>query len=155
MGQLKGVVVLPVDGGLTQVIIDTNITADSTTGWEITGFRGWMRSRNNLGVEIPESNVIDLILSTQPAIVTVPSDVEEIARVSWALAFSSGVGFTSTELNKASTLGEPRLTVQPLLYVSAQGSTTIGSITDLYYEIDYQQVKLGAVELLRLLVGGV
>jgi len=50
---------------------------------------------------------------------------------------------------------EPRLTVQPTLYISVKGSTTIGSITDIYYELSYQVVKLGDVELLRLLVGGV
>lgn len=154
MLKLKGVVALPAAGTLTQAIIDTNITADSLSGWGIVGFRGYMRSRDATGVEVPESNVIDLILSTQATTITLPMDIEEIARVSWAMAFSTAAGFEEVQLSKESIMSDMRLTVQPQLYVTAKGSTTVGAITDLYYEIDYEPVKLGAVELLRLLVGG-
>jgi hypothetical protein len=155
MATLRGVVVLPAAGTFTQVTIDTNIATDSTSGWEITGFRAVLKSRDASGVEVLESNDIDCILATRATTITTPDETEEIARVCWALGFGTAVGATSIEEQKTAPMLETRLTVQPNIYVGVFCSTTIGSITDIYYEISYVTTKLNNNELLRLLIGGV
>lgn len=154
MASTRGVVVLPAAGTFTQTTIETMITTESNQLWAITGLKGIMRSRDSTGVEVPESNVVDLILSTRATTVTLPSESEEIARVSWALAFSTAVGFSQVELVKQITLIEPRVTAQPYLYAGVKGSTTIGTITDIYFEVYYEQVKTNTTTLLQLMVGG-
>lgn len=155
MATTRGVVVLPAAGTFTQATIDTNINADSKFGWMITGLKGVLKSRDATGVEVPESNDIDLILSTRVTTITTPDETEEIARVNWAIALSTAVGIATPELQKLAPIAEPRLTVQPNLYVGVKGSATVGAITDIYFEISYEIVKLSDMELLRLLVGGV
>lgn len=151
----KGVVVLPAAGTFTQAVFDTNITAESKYGLEITGFKAYMRSRDATGIEVPESNLIECILATQITTITTPDETEEIARVGWGLRFSTAASMAETEPEKVAFMLEPRLTVQPTLYIGVKGSVTIGAITDIYYEISYSIVKLSDIELLRLLVGGV
>jgi len=151
----KGVVVLPAAGTFTQDVFDTNISADSKFGYAITGFSAYMRSRDATGVEVPESNLIECILSTQVTTITTPDNDEEIARVGWVLAFSTAAGFAVLKPNGVADLLEPRLTVQPNLYIGVKGSVTVGAITDIYYQVSYDIVKLTDIELLRLLVGGV
>jgi len=154
MATSRGVVVLPAAGTFTQVTLDTNISADSTFGWMITGLRGILKSRDATGVEVPESNNIDLILATRLTTITTPDETEEIARINWALAFSTAAAFAIPELQKLAPMAEPRLTVQPNLYIGVKGSVTIGAITDVYYEISYETFKLSNIELLKLLIGG-
>jgi hypothetical protein len=155
MATKRGVVVLPAAGTFTQDTFDTNISADSKIGYAITGFKAYMRSRDATGVEVPESNLIECILSTKITTITTPDEDEEIARVGFALAFSTAAGFAVPEPSKRAELLEPRLTVQPNLYIGVKGSVTVGAITDIYYEIAYDVIKLTDIELLRLLVGGV
>lgn len=155
MATARGVVVLPAAGTFTQVILDTNINADSKYGWNVTGFKGTMKSRDATGVEVPESNNIDLILSTRVTTITTPDETEEVARINWALAFSTAAGFSHAELQKEAIMLESRLTVQANLYIGVKGSATIGAISDVYFEVSYEIVKLSDMELLRLLVGGV
>lgn len=155
MATARGVVVLAAAGTFIQTVLDTNINADSKYGWAITGFRGILKSRDATGVEVPESNDIDLILSTRITTITTPDETEELARINWAVAFSTAVAFSIPELQKTAPIAEPRLTVQPNLYIGAKGSTAIGAITDIYYEVTYDIIKLSDMEVLRLLVGGV
>lgn len=154
MATTRGVVVLPAAGTFTQGTIDTNISADSKFGWLVTGFRSILLSRDATGTEVPESHRIDSILSTKVTSITTPDEDEELARVSWALSFSTAAGFANFEPQKLAPMAEPRLTVQPTLYVGVKGSVTVGAISDIYYEVSYEIVKLTDVELLRLLVGG-
>lgn len=154
MTTARGVVVLPAAGTFTQATIDTNISADSRFGMEITGFKAYMRSRDATGVEVPESNLIEAILSTRVTTITTPDETVEIARVGWALRFSTAASMAEQEPEKQAIMLMSRLTVQPNLYVGVKGSTTVGAITDIYYEFSYEIVKLSDVELLRLLVGG-
>lgn len=155
MATLRGVVVLTAAGTFIQDTIDTNIATDSTIGWEITGFKATFRSRDATGVEVPESSIIDCILSTRVTTETTPDETEEIARVSLAMALSTAASISSIEVNKQAIILEPRLTVQPNLYVGASCSVALAAITDIYYEIQYEPVKLNNNELLRLLIGGV
>lgn len=155
MATERGVVVLPAAGTFTQGTFETNITSESKYGIQVTGFKAYMRSRDATGVEVPESNLIECILSTRITTITTPDETEEIARVGWGLRFSTAASMTETEPAKSAILLEPRLTVQPTLYIGVKGSVAIGAITDIYYEISYDTIKLGDVELLRLLVGGV
>lgn len=155
MATERGVVVLPAAGTFTQVTFDTNISSDSKFGINVTGFKGQIRSRDATGVEVPESNMIELILATRITTITTPDEPEELARIAWSLGFSTAAGFASIEAIKEAKMLEPRLTVQPALYIGVKGSATIGAITDIYYEFSYEIVKLSDIELLRLLVGGV
>jgi len=153
MALVKGVAVLPALGTLTSVSIDTNITADSKSGWEITGFKAHLRSRDATGIEYLEAMVIDAKLATV-ATVTLPDSDDEIARVTWGLAWSSAASFTPIPIIQRADMTESRLTVQPLIYVNVVNTVGIVAITDIYYEFSYDVVKLTDVELLRLLIGG-
>ena len=153
MAVIKGLVALPALGTLTQTLVDTNISADSRYGWQIEGFKGTYLSENATGVETPEAFRIDLTLSTKATVITTPDDEDEIARVDWDL-FYSAAGMASIGLAKQAVVLEPRLTVQPILYVTGYCPVGLASVSNLYFEISYSVVKLTDVELLRLLIGG-
>jgi hypothetical protein len=153
MAVVKGNVILQAAGTIVQSIVDTNISGDSKFGWMIEGFKGTMLSAGVGGVEVPEAYRTDLTLSTQATTITTPDDEDEIARVSWGLTYSAA-GLADFEPSKLGVLLEPRLTVQPLLYVSAVSAVALTSVNTFYYEIRYSVVKLTDVELLRLLIGG-
>jgi len=151
MAIIRGVLTQTGADTFTQAVIDTNLTVDGKSGWQILGFKAtWL-----LGYTVAATdNILSAILSTRVTTVTLPSETEEIARVSWAVANTAGVAVAYPfEPIKSADVLETRITVQPNLYVSAS-STTTGLTNVLYYEFTYEPVKLSDLEVMRLLQGG-
>lgn len=135
--------------------VETNLQIDGKSGWLISGFRVFNESVQK---NTPADMRINVALSTI-ATQTAMNSLDEIARVTWSLQYDAGTSATTTtiavshDLIKTAVFLEPRLTVQPQIYVqiSSEGS---GQVSQIYYEINYDLVKLTDVELLRLMVGG-
>jgi len=135
----------------TQVAIDTDLTADGKSAWQFTRMKAFW---SNGYVAAATDQILSAILSTQATTVTVPTDPEEIARVTWAVANTAGVAVAyPVELIKVVDVSIDRITVQPTLYASVS-STTTGLTNVVYFEFEYEVVKLSDIEVLRLLVGG-
>jgi len=146
----RGVVTQTGADTFTVGTIDTNITADGKSGWEIQSFSGYWSNGETVAAGDAEAN---LILSTQATVTTFDMD-EELYRLNWAVVNTAGVAVTYTHgLVKREELIVPRLTVQPALYVHVS-STTTGAANVMYYEVSYEIVKLSDLEVLRLLQGG-
>ena len=135
----------------TQTAIDTNLTADGKAGWEVISFRAFWPGMYLLAAA---DMTLSAILSTQATTVTTLNQAAEIARVNFAIANTAGVAVAfPVEQTKTDVLIEARITAQPLLYVSISSATT-GGTNAVYWELEYNIVKLSDVETLRLLVGG-
>lgn len=148
----KGVVTQGIVGSdtFTAAAILTNLTVDGKTGWEITGLKAfWANGYTGTATDA----IANVVLATL-ATVTQPNSDDEIARVSWGIQNTGGVAvaFPFEPIKKAD-ISEPRVTVQPDLYIHAN-TTTTGLSNVFYYEISYELVKLTDLEVLRLLVGG-
>jgi hypothetical protein len=131
--------------------IDTNLTADGKSGWEIKAVRAYY-SNGETGAAADAD--VNLIVAVQATVTTFDQD-EEIARLNWAVANTAGVAVAyPLELIKSQQLFAPRITVQPLVYVQVS-STASGLANVIYWEIFYEIVKLTDIEVLRLLQGGI
>lgn len=146
----RGVVTQTGSDTLTAVTVDTNITVDGKAGWEIAGVSAYWSTGESVAAADWDVN---LVIATQPT-ATLFSDDEEIYRLNWALQNTAGVAVAvPLTLVKRELLLQPRLTVQPAIYVQAVSQLT-GTANTLYYEILYDIVKLSDLEVLRLLQGG-
>lgn len=135
----------------TQTTINTDLTADGKSAWQFTKMKAFWENGYTAAAT---DQTISAILSTQATTVTVPTDPEEIARVTWAIANTAGVAVAyPVELIKQVDVPMDRITVQPTVYVSVS-STTTGLTNVVYFELEYEVVKLSDIEVLRLLVGG-
>lgn len=131
--------------------IETNLTADGKAGWEIVGFSAYYTNGETAAAADSDVNCI---LATQATVTTFDMD-EEIYRLNWSVANTAGVAVAyPLGLVKREMLIEPRLTVQPNIYVQVS-STLSGLANVMAYEIHYNIVKLTDLEVLRLLQGGV
>lgn len=147
----RGVVTQTVADTFTTGIIETNLTPDGKAGWEIIGFSAYYVNGETVA---PTDSDVNCILSSQATITTFDQD-EEIYRLNWAIANTAGVAVAyPLNLIKRELLIEPRLTVQPNLYVQV-ASTLSGVANSMAYEVHYNIVKLTDLEVLRLLQGGV
>jgi len=134
----------------TATAIDTNLTSDGKIGWLITKVKAFWENGYSAAAA---DQTISAILASQ-ATVTTPVDTEELARVNWAVANTAGVAVAyPVELQKEIMAAPDRVTVQPTLYAQVSSATT-GLTNVMYFEIEYDEVKLSEVEFLRLLVGG-
>lgn len=131
--------------------IDTNLTADGKAGWEIIGLSAYY---SNAETAAAADSDVNCVLAVQATITTFDQD-EEVYRLNWAVANTAGVAVAyPLNLVKREMLLQPRLTVQPYIYVHV-ASTLSGLANVMYYEIHYNIVKLTDIEVLRLLQGGV
>lgn len=131
--------------------IETNLTADGKAGWEIVAFSAYY-SNGESGAAADAD--VNCVLAAQATVTTFDQD-EEIYRLNWAVANTAGVAVAyPLTLVKRELLIQPRVTVQPSLYVHV-ASTTSGIANIMYYEVHYNIVKLTDLEVLRLLQGGV
>jgi len=148
----KGVVTQSGADTFTQAVIDTNIQVDGKSGWSIAGLRAYWPLGYSSAVADQHASII---VSTQPTTVTTFDQDEEIVRLDWAVSNTGGVAVAyPLELIQDVLLFEPRLTVQPSLYVGISSAGT-GLTNVMYYELFYTVEKLTDLELLRLLQGGV
>lgn len=135
---------------LGYVAIDTNLTVDGKMGWSISAIRAhW--------VDCAAVAAVDWTL--QAKVCTVPTatlfnSADEIARVMWGVQNTAGVAVAyPVEPVKEYILLEPRLTVQPFVYVQVDSAAT-AQANDVVIQVYYDVIKLTDTELLRLMVGG-
>lgn len=147
---IKGVVTQGGADTFTAFQILTGLTVDGKAGWQINAFRAhWL-----LGYTAPAAdNICNCVLSTL-ATITTPNLEDEIARCSWGVQNTAGVAVAMLfEPQKNAVMLEPRVTAQTDLYIHASSAgTTLANV--LYWEIDYDIVKLSDIEVLRLMVAG-
>lgn len=150
MARIKGVVVQGGADTFTSDTIDTNMTVDGRVGWEITRFKAYWS--NGYSLDAVDSTV-NALLSTQSTITTMDQD-EELARINFSVANTAGIAVAyPVDILKEAIIFGSRITVQPTLYVHA-ASAGSGQANALYYEIEYELVKLTDLEVMRLLIGG-
>lgn len=134
----------------TAAAIDTGLTSDGKAGWQINSIKVFWENGYSAAAT---DQTISAILSTQ-ATLTTPNDNEELVRVNWAVANTGGVAVAyPVDLLKERAAAIDRVTVQPTLYAQVSSVTT-GLTNVIYFEIDYEIVKLTEIEVLRLLIGG-
>lgn len=130
--------------------IDTGITVDSKAGIEIYAIEAFWDNGEAVAAADWEINVV--LATTSGA--TIFNSADEITRVSWGLQNTAGVAVAVPyEPVKSNLMFEPRVTVQPLIYVH-NSSTLTGQANTIRYKVYYNTVKLSDLELMRLLVGG-
>lgn len=152
MAILRGTLIQSAANTFTQDTIDTNLSTDLKSGWEITGFRCWA---STLYTEATTADyTLAAVLSTQATTVTTLDESEEIARIQWANNFTTASVAYPVEPIKMAEMLETRLTVQPQIYFGID-STGLTAAARIYYEFSYNIVKLTEIEVMRLLVGGV
>jgi len=150
MLSVKGVITQGGADTFTSVQVLTGLTADGKAGWDIKGFRVFW---SNGYTAVAGDAILNGVLATIPT-VTLPNNDAEILRVSWGVQNTAGVAVAfNFEPIKSIEQIDGRVTAQPDLYVHAN-STGTGLTNVLYYQIDYEIVKLSDLEVLRLLVGG-
>ncbi|MFZ1990770.1 MAG: hypothetical protein WAW96_13495 [Alphaproteobacteria bacterium] len=152
MGLIKGVVTQGGADTTTQGVIDTNLTTDGKSAWQITNFViCWANMKSSAGVD----SLLEGILSTQVTTATTFNQSEEIARVEYTgqLQGVAANFLVAEQIKQAVFIPADRITVQPFLYVTAASAAT-GQANVLYYAIEYEIVKLSDNEVLRLALGG-
>lgn len=135
----------------TSELILTGIKADSKLGWEIVRLTAYWSNGHSVAVGDINLNVV---LNTLDSLTTMDS-ADEIARINFAVSNTGGIAVAyPIDLIKNQVQPISRLTVQPSisLFVSSSGTAAANSI---YYEVEYNLIKLSDLELLRLLQGGV
>lgn len=147
---IKGTITQTGVNTYTSSLVDTNLSVDGRAGWDIKAFRGFY---SNFGVQTPADITQNLILATL-ATVTNYDSKDEIARVVWQAGGNTFTDvFAQFDAIKAAVFSGSRLTVQPFLYINSS-STGQSAAGILYWEMDYEVVKLTDLEVLRLLQGG-
>ncbi len=134
----------------TSVAIDTNLTVDGKSGWEIVAVEAYWSDGAAVAAGDWYLNAKLATISTS----TLFTDDDEIARLDWGMQNTGGVAVAvSYEPFRGVSLNEPRLTVQPTIYVGVESSGT-SQANDVLFRVYYNIVKLTDIEVLRLLQGG-
>jgi hypothetical protein len=147
---LKGTVTQTGADTFTAYQILTGLTVDGKAGWQINAFKAtWINGYTAAAAD----NIANCVLSTL-ATSTTPNLDDEIARVSWSVQNTAGVAVAMVfEPIKMANMLEPRVTAQTDLYVHSN-TTATGLTNIMYWELDYDIVKLSDIEVLRLMVAG-
>lgn len=134
----------------TTASISTGLTADGKSGWQINAIEAyWV---DGVSIAAGDWNLIAKVatISTSTSFV----DDDEIGRVAWGMQNTGGVAVAvPLEPLKGIKLEEPRVTVQPTLYLGVE-STATSNANDVVFRIYYDIIKLTDIEVLRLLAGG-
>ena len=147
-----------IKGSVTQGGADTFTAATILTGLTVEGKSGWLikalKAFWSNGYTAAAADYLATCVLATIATVTNSNADDEIARVSWGVQNTAGVAVAfNFEPSKLAYILEPRLTVQSDLYIHANSTGTgLGNI--MYYEVEYEIVKLTDIEVLRLMVGG-
>jgi hypothetical protein len=135
----------------TAKVIETGLTADGKSGWQINGLEAYWVDGNTVAANDWK---LDAVLNTLGASLTTPVSDDEIARLSWGMQNTAGTAVAVPyEPSKQTFLVEPRVTVQPEIYCSLESVST-GQANDVIFVLYYEVVKLTDIEVLRLLAGG-
>jgi hypothetical protein len=123
---------------------------DGKSGYEILGLRAiWSDGQAVAAADW----WLDASVQVDATVLAYDAD-ELIDQVSWGMQNTAGVAVAVPyEPVKEHFLLEPRLTVQPSIYVAvASGATS--QANDVMIEVFYQVTKLSELDYLRLLAGG-
>lgn len=132
------------------VAINTSLTVDGKAGWQINSMRATWNNASAVAAADWSIFAICSSIATLPA----PADDEYILGIGWGLQNTAGVAVVSQyEPIKKDSLVEPRITVQPYVYLQVSSNLT-GATNNMTIEIFYEIVKLSDLEVLRLLAGG-
>lgn len=138
-------------GADTFTAVELSLPAlDGKSGYQINGIRAiW---EDGYGVAHADW-WLDAYVQVENTVQAYDAD-ELIDFVAWAMQNTAGVAVaTPLEPVKEHFMAEPRLTVQPAIYVAvASGGTS--QANDVTIEVFYEKVKLSEVDYLRLLAGG-
>ena len=128
----------------------TSLTVDGKAGWSIRGIRAyWVDGAAVASADYSIQATVQVGSTVQTF-----ADDEYIDGVAWGLQNTAGVAVAATfEPFKEHFLDEPRVTVQPNIYVSVSSSGT-AQANDVIFEVHYDVVKLTDLEIMRLLAGG-
>jgi len=135
-----------------ELLIPTNLTVDGRTGWSIIGMRYSVQPLHNAVPATANSNVfIELNTETGNQLFTDNDSIlyEVLQFTGVAASTTARQIFGNTERR----LVEPRITVQPNLYLYLTSSGLTAPVTA-YVEVIYDIVKLSDIEVLRLMQGG-
>jgi len=134
----------------TVVAIDTNLTVEGKSGWQINGLRAYWVD----GAAVASADhSLQATVQNINTVVTFADD-EYLDGVAWGLQNTGGVAVAvAYEPFKEHFSGEPRVTVQPEIYVGVASAGT-SQANDVIIEVFYEIVKLSDLEVLRLLQAG-
>lgn len=134
----------------TSVGVSTGLTLDGKAGWQITAMRAqWVDGASVAAADYTIAAKVGTISAT-----TTFGSADEVDRVMWGLQNTAGVAVAfQFEPIREHVLFEPRLTVQPYIYVAVESAGTANA-NDIIIEVFYDVVKLSDIEVMRLLVGG-
>lgn len=123
---------------------------DGKSGYQINGIRAyWV---DGAAVAAADHSLTATVQVASSALTF--ADDEWIDGVAWGLQNTAGSAVAvAYEPMKEHMLEEPRLTVQPSIYV-AVGSAGTSQANDVIVEVFYETSKLSELEYLRLLAGG-
>lgn len=134
----------------TSAIIETGLTVDGKSGWSIYGVDAFWVDGNAVAAG---DYLVEATLGTVTG-ATLMTSSDEIARLTWGLQNTAGVAVAVPyEPIKLSSMREPRVTVQPELFLTVKSAAT-AQANDVIFIVYYDIVKLTDVEVLRLLAGG-
>lgn len=126
------------------------VALDGKSGYEIKGMEVLLTN----GVSLSASDwQVNAKLLTANGTYTFADD-EVIAEIDWGFANVAGVAIGNMiELQKEKFLMEPRITVQPQIFVQLSSVVT-GLVMVADFRVYYDLVKLTELEYLRMLTGG-
>jgi hypothetical protein len=143
---------------VTQSAADTTTTTEVSTGLTVDGKAGWQIGfirafwTDGAAVAADDYTLYASLGTVTGAIAYTEED--NIAQVGWGMQNTAGVAVAVTyEPFKEYVLVEPRLTVQPTLFLTVQSANT-SQANDVIIEFNYEVVKLSDNELFRLWAGG-
>lgn len=123
---------------------------DGKSGYQILGVSAYWVD----GAAVAAADYsLDAVVQVASTSLTFEDD-EWIASVSWGVQNTAGTAVAIPyEPLKTRMLDEPRVTVQPEIYVAVKSSGT-SQANDVIFRVQYELVKLSELEYLRLLAGG-
>lgn len=123
---------------------------DGKSGYQINGIRANWKD----GAAVAAADYrLDATVQVASTVLNFVDD-EWIDGVAWSCQNTAGTAVAMQfEPSKEHFLAEPRVTVQPDIYV-AVGSSSTSQANDVEIEVFYEVVKMTELEYLRLLAGG-
>lgn len=150
MPSVKKLVTQSGNDTFTTAQISTGLTVDGKAGWSIVAIEAYWSDGAAVAAGDWYLNAKLATVSTSTSFV----DDDEIARLDWGMQNTGGVAVAVPfEPFRGLSLAEPRVTVQPILYVGVESSGT-SQANDVIFRVYYDIVKLSDLEVLRLLAGG-
>jgi len=150
MANIKGSVTQSGADTTSHTLIETNLTADGKTGWEVYAIEAYWVNGEAVAAADWEMRCGVTTVNSTPSFIS----ADEFCSIGWGVQNTGGVAVALPyDPIKSLIFIEPRLTVQPVIYFYCVSQLT-GQANTVQFRIYYNEVKLGDLEVLRLLAGG-